>query len=377
MNSILFIILIAVFVVVQDKLYKKNIFDKVYVSRSFDQSGVFPGEEVIYELSVENRKLLPLTWLSIDERLYTGLEFAISTKIVKINDEVYMHNAMLSLLPYQKVIRRYKMKAVKRGFYQIKNLIMTSTNLLGTEEYTVEQEALTSIAVFPKIKELKGALIPANTTQGDFSVKRWIIEDPMVITGVREYSGSDSLKSINWKATAKNQRLLVNKYDYTADKRVMIVLNFERQEYSLRKEDLQTIESAIEVCASIATILHETGIPVGFATNSHTVGPIEVNVLDPDTGDKHMTAILESMAKVSYFKKYKSRELLKLLVSNFSWGTEVIVVTPELSDTLIDDLQSLGSTKTTLISLSSSEIKVPSNIELYYYKQEGEHYEAI
>lgn len=117
----------------------------------------------------------------------------------------------------------------------------------------------------------------------------------MVITGVRAYSGNDSLKSINWKATAKNQQLLVNKYDYTADKRIMIILNLERQEYSLKKEDIQTIEATIEVCASTASMMHETGIPVGFATNSHTLGPAETNVLDPDTGDKHMTALLESL----------------------------------------------------------------------------------
>lgn len=377
MSSLLFIIFIAVFVVVQGLLYKKGIFEKVYIMRSFDNTGVFPGEKVVYELTIENRKFLPLTWVSIDEKLSAGLEFAINTKVQKLNEDLYLHNTMLSLLPYQKVVRRYDLKAVKRGYYQLKYMTMTSTNMLGTEEYSIEREESASISVYPNIKDLRGALIPANTTQGDFSVKRWIIEDPMVITGVRAYSGNDSLKSINWKATAKNQQLLVNKYDYTADKRIMIILNLERQEYSLNKEDIQTIEEAIEVCASIASMTHETGIPVGFATNSHMLGPMETNVLDPDTGDKHMTAILESLARVSYFKKFKSRELLKLLVASFSWGTEIIVVTPEVSEELIGDLQSLNNIKTTVVSLSMSDVNVPSNINLYYYRQEGAHYEAI
>jgi uncharacterized protein (DUF58 family) len=377
MSSLLFIIFIAVFVVIQGLLYKKGIFEKVYIMRSFDSTGVFPGEKVVYELTIENRKFLPLTWVSIDEKLSAGLEFAINTKVQKLNEDMYLHNSMFSLLPYQKVVRRYDLKAVKRGYYQLKYMTMTSTNMLGTEEYSIEREESASISVYPNIKDLRGTLIPANTTQGDFSVKRWIIEDPMVITGVRAYSGNDSLKSINWKATAKNQQLLVNKYDYTADKRIMIILNLERQEYSLNKEDIQTIEEAIEVCASIASMTHETGIPVGFATNSHMLGPMETSVLDPDTGDKHMTAILESLARVSYFKKFKSRELLKLLVASFSWGTEIIVVTPEVSEELIEDLQSLSNIKTTVVSLSMSDVNVPSNINLYYYKQEGAHYEAI
>ncbi|MDF2841553.1 MAG: hypothetical protein K0Q99_2325, partial [Clostridia bacterium] len=348
-----------------------------YITRSFDSTGVFPGDKVTYEMTVENRKFLPLTWVSIDEKLHFGLEFEIHTNIQPLNEEVYLHNSMLSLMPYQRVVRRYQLKAVKRGFYQLKHVTMVSTNMLGTEEYSIEKDVLASLAVYPNIKDLRGALIPANTTQGDFSVKRWIIEDPMVITGVRAYSGNDSLKRINWKATAKNQQLLVNKYDFTADKRIMIILNLERQEYCLTQKEINTIEGAIEVCASLGTMLHELGIPFGFATNAHTLGTEETNALDPDTGDRHMISILEAMAKVSYFKKYKSRELLKLLINDFSWGTEVIVVTPEISEELVEVVQSLGNIKTTVISLSTSDISIPSNLELYYYKQEGEHYEAI
>lgn len=377
MSALLFISLIIFSILLQGILYKKGIFSRVYITRGFDSTGAFPGDKVTYELAIENRKLLPLTWVSIDEKLHSGLEFEVRTNIQPLNEDMYIHNSMLSILPYQKVVRRYLLKAVKRGFYQLKNLSMTSTNMLGTEEYSMEKEVYASLAVYPKLRDLRGALIPANTTQGDFSVKRWIIEDPMVITGVRAYSGNDSLKSINWKATAKNQQLLVNKYDFTADKRVMMILNLERQEYTLQEEDIQTIEAAIEVCASMAELLHETGIPFGFATNAHTVGPVETNVLDPDTGQKHMTSLLEALSKVSYFKKYKSRELLKLLVTDFSWGTEVIVVTPEISEGLVEDLQSLNSIKTTVISMNISEVNIPSNIELYYYRQEGEHYAVI
>jgi len=377
MSAVLFILFIAGFLVVQGILYKKSIFENIHIVRSFDQSGVFPGEQVIYQLKIENRKFLPLTWVSIDEQLNAGLEFEGSSRIKHQNEEMYLHNCMLSLLPYQKVTRRYKLKAIKRGFYQLRQLTMTSTNMLGTEEYSIDKEVYASVAVYPNIRDLSDSLLPANTTQGDYSVKRWIIEDPMVITGVRAYSGNDSLKSINWKATAKNQQLLVNKYDFTADKRIMIILNLERQEYSLYREDIQTIESAIEVCASMANLLHESGIPFGFATNALTVGAIETNVLDPDTGDRHMLAVMESLAKVSYFRKYKSRELLKLLITDFSWGTEVVVVTPELTEGFLEDIQSLNNIKTTVISLSQSDIQVPPNISLYYYQQEGERYEAI
>lgn len=377
MSALLFIGFIAVFIYMQGILYKRKIFENVTITRSFDSSGVFPGDKLVYEMCVENRKLLPLTWVSIDEKFYSGVEFEVKTKIQILNEDVYTHNTVLTLLPYQKVTRRYNLRARKRGFYQIKYISMASTNMLGTEEYIVEKEIPAFIAVYPNIRNLNGAIIPANTIQGDFSVKRWIIEDPMVITGVRDYVGNDSLRSVNWKATAKNQKLLVNKYDFTADKRIMIILNLERSEHSLSKEDTSALEAVIEVCASLAVMVNEVGIPVGFATNAHLLGPVESIVLDPDTGDGRLTDILEALAKVSYFKKYRSRELLQMMVADFSWGTEVIVVTPEISKALIADLETISNTKITVVSLSKSDVEVPSSIDVYYYKQEGDHYEAI
>lgn len=377
MNALLFICFIAVFVYFQGVLYKKRIFENMTITRSFDSQGVFPGDKLIYELSVENRKALPLTWLSIDEKFHNGIEFESKTNIQPLNEELYAHNFMLTLLPYQKITRRYNLRAEKRGFYQVRQISLASTNILGTEEYNIEKEIPSYISVYPSIRDLRGTLIPANTIQGDFSVQRWIIEDPMVITGVTSYSGNDSLKSVNWKATAKNQKLLVNKYDFTADQKIMIILNLERQEHSLSREDINALEEAIEVCASLAVMVSEAGIPVGFATNAHLMGPAESLVLDPDTGDGHLADILDALAKVTYFKKYRSRELLRTLVADFSWGTEVIVVTPEVSETLVADMETINRTKATIISLRETDIELPFNLDLYYYRREGEHYEAI
>lgn len=377
MSALLFVGFIVAFVYIQGILYERKIFENLTINRSFDREGVFPGDKLTYEMSIENRKLLPLTWLSINEKFYSGIEFEVKTKVQDLNEEMYDHNCMLTLLPYQKITRRYNLTAKKRGFYQIKYISMASTDILGKAEYNIEKEIPAFVSVYPNIRDLKGALIPANTVQGDFSVKRWIIEDPMVITGVRDYSGNDSLKGVNWKATAKNQKLLVNKYDYTADKRIMIILNLERHENYLSKDDIIKVEAAIEVCASLAAMAHEQGLPIGFATNSHTLGPDASIVLDPDTGDSHLTSILDALAKVTYYKRFRSRELLQMMVEDFSWGTEAIVVTPEVSEDLIAGLETISKTKTTIVSLSESHINVPSNIDLYYYRWEGEHYEAI
>lgn len=73
--------------------------------------------------------------------------------------------------------------------------------------------------VYPNLIDLNSSFVVADSLQGDVFVRRWIIEDPIMISGIRDYTPSDNYKDINWKATAKNQTLKVNKYDYTADKK--------------------------------------------------------------------------------------------------------------------------------------------------------------
>ncbi|MFZ5351321.1 MAG: DUF58 domain-containing protein [Bacillota bacterium] len=365
-------------IVLQGKLYKKYIFSGVKVERSFEQQGVFPGETVAYKVSVTNMKLLPLTWLNIDEAVPIQLEFLDDDRVDKLDDASNNHQLIYSVLPYQRVNRRYQVKCHKRGYYELRDITMTSTNLLGSENYEQSREVFTPLAVYPNLREVGDDFIPANTMLGDFSVNRWIMDDPMMIVGIREYQSSDSFKSINWKLTAKNQKLLVNKYDYTADKKIMMLVNLDKSEYSMEVQEVELMEAALEVGASIAVKLIESGIPTGLATNAICIGEKASGLVEPDTGEDHIGNILTVFSQISYMKKLQSRELLKLLIKDFSWGTEIIVITLTPTDSLMEDLEELGDIKTTVLAFKQADIKhIPRNVSLYFYDRGGEKYEAV
>ena len=61
-------------------------------------------------------------------------------------------------------------------------------------------------------------------------MRRWIVDDPFMLAGVREYQYGDSMRDVNWKATAKTGNLQVNQRDFTADRRLMVYLNVEDHE---------------------------------------------------------------------------------------------------------------------------------------------------
>ena len=62
---------------------------------------------------------------------------------------------------------------------------------------------------------------------GELETRRNQMEDPYTFRGIREYTYGDTYGKINWKATAKASKLMVNMYGYTSEQRVRILLNLE------------------------------------------------------------------------------------------------------------------------------------------------------
>ena len=375
MNTFWFGVIILAFIWLQNMLYKKFIFKEVAIERSFDTTGVFPEESFDFSFSVANRKFLPITWLSLEQRIPTPLVFEGETNTMKLTEGSYSHISTLYFLPFQKVHRSYRIKCTKRGYYELRDIHMYATNLFGTEKYDQPLFEPVGLVVYPNIVNLDGAFIKPDTTLGDFSVNRWIIDDPMMIVGIRPYLPTDSLKSINWKATAKGQKLLVNKYDYTSDKKVMIVYNLDEYEYRLQVPDIEAIESSIEVGASLAVSLIRSGTPVGLATNVLCLGRTEDNLLKPSTGEKHVVNMLRMFACFSYSKRFPCRELFSNYKKELSWNTDIVVVTPSISDELVAELKEIKSKNISLICTKKTVVtNLPKNVSLYIYNKEGENY---
>ena len=106
--------------------------------------------------------------------------------------------------------------------------------------------------------DFNGALRQLN---GEVATKRHLQEDPFEYLGIREYTPRDTLRDVNWKATARSGELKVNQKGCTAQRSVRLVVNLEDGAI-LRQEDL--LEASIEIPAPASTesdlsIFYRTG----------------------------------------------------------------------------------------------------------------------
>ena len=146
--------------------------------------------------------------------------------------------------------------------------------------------------------------------------ERKLFEDPFAFHSIREYTQTDPMKTINWKASAKTGGLMVNTFESTLTEKVMIYLDIEDGGI-LKYDDL--VEDSISVAASLIRKLLHMGIQVGIAFQDTFVEPSNGKEIG-----KHMERLLADVDVTS------SNTPLTSLLSHPSEGAFVIVISKNL-----------------------------------------------
>ncbi len=175
-------------------------------------------------------------------------------------------------------------------------------------------------------------------------IRRWalrhtqpIFEDPSRVRGKRDYVSGDSLRRIDWKATAALGRLQVKQFEPSIALETAIVLNLNRDEYDYHTRDEAT-ELAIVIAASLANWIVAQRQAIGLYVNG--TDPIRTNgavqTLPPRKGRAQLTRLLDVLARVRVAETARLLLLLQREMPHLSWGTTLILITGTGDDELFD-----------------------------------------
>lgn len=199
------------------------------------------------------------------------------------------------LLPQQQVQRSFPITVSKRGRFVLEEMQISCGDFLGLKEEKKRSGSFQEIIVPPKPLDVLLLDTLVGGFLGDISARRFILEDPVLTLGFREYTGCEPMKRISWTQSARHNTLLVKKHDYTMDPSVSVMLNVET--------DLQEPEAALEACfsaaRSVCAVLEEKGIRYSFSTNALLLGRKHDNSGISGLGQRHFGAILEVLGRAS------------------------------------------------------------------------------
>ena len=237
-------------------------------SRGFSATDAQAGERVEFMEVIGNRSLLFLPWVRVEARMPSSFVFH-TKEDVEIRGERY-HKSMFTLMPFSRVTRRHRVVPRQRGHFLLTQVSVTAGDLLGMRLDSRDVDAPAELYVYPTLPGEDGLPLPSARPQGDASVWRWILPDPFLVNGIRGYRPGDPVRDIHWPATARTGELQVKTHDYTADPRLMVLINAQKTEDQwgdLMDYEQEPIERAISLAAGLCLRALSQGGEAGFAAN--------------------------------------------------------------------------------------------------------------
>lgn len=274
-------VVVAVYVI-QFKLYHKYWNMGLNVRIDFSGKAVSVGDELDLVEVVENDKSLPLPIINIKFATSRTFKFA-EEENANVSDHYY-RNDVFSILGNQRITRRLSFKTTARGTFRINELQATSKDLFLRHTFAHIYSNDTTVMVMPKRIPMKDFPSMRMKLMGDNMIDRVDPPDPYAFRGIRPYQSYDTMRSINWKASAHMNELMVNQYQATTDNEMRIYLNLTP--YMKSNAD-RLAEHSISIVSTLAADCMSHGIRVGFVTNGYDIdseaeGTSQVSVADKD-----------------------------------------------------------------------------------------------
>lgn len=354
-----FLAALIIFSFIINKLSQKFSLYKLYYKRVLSDSVIETDEEFKITITVINKKILPVSFLEIEEKLPPALEYKYNAELHNRGTSSF-HVARMFLLPFQRISRTYIVKGTKRGSFNFSNVELTAGDFLGVNTFDMELEYKNNILVLPKSLNIEENLMLYGNYYGDISIKRWIIEDPVIISGLHEYTGAEPEKTIHWPSSLRAGKLMVKKFDYTTDNKVLIILNVESFKPFWMKIQSEDIEKCISYTRSLMEKLQQANIPYSFVTNANMD---ELNsgtdMIPAGLGTMHLNNILERFACIDYSIKFTFEELISAISESLHDYTSVIAITTSVFQEYAEPLDTLSkiSQRTMLITLKEDNLQ--------------------
>jgi uncharacterized protein (DUF58 family) len=232
------------------------------------ENRVLFGEEAALTITIENEKILPLPVLEFNMRVPRALPIKDQPVRKMMVTNTIELEGMFSMSWYERTTRTYTVQCQNRGVYTFGPIKLHGSDAFGfinrTQALTAEQHIL----VYPLVVPLTSFSLPARHPFGDHSTPRRLLEDPSRVIGLRDYVYGDSLRRIDWKATARTQQMQSKIYDATTTYTLTIFLNSSMVMDSYYGIHPELQELAISAAASIAHWAIEESYAVGLYTNT-------------------------------------------------------------------------------------------------------------
>jgi uncharacterized protein (DUF58 family) len=326
------IVLLSIFfiAILIAKLWSHYSLRNIDYKRSLERQRAFPGESVKMTASVGNHKLLPLSWLDINDIFPKRLSLISELTNKETNPDSAIS---LSLPGFKRASWNFHISCNKRGYYTFGPATLSSGDMFGFYPRSKVFERTNHLTVYPRVFPLTSFIPKPRRPLGELKALHRIFQDPTRTIGIRPYSAGDSFNHIHWKATAKHQQLKVKEFEPSTTLQCILCLDVESfsSPTEIGPNTIDIYEWGISTIASIAVNLVDNGYPVGYYINSRIADENSYIKALPGSNYQHVINLLEILAHLSYNVMLPLSSIISREKYNLPWGSTLIFIVADLS----------------------------------------------
>ncbi|WP_194767084.1 DUF58 domain-containing protein [Tamlana sp. I1] len=271
------------------------------------------GDQNLVEINIQNHYGITIHLEIIDEipEQFQVRDFKIKNLIVSRKSKT---------IPYH-------LKPTERGEYHFGNLNIYASSVLKivAKRFTFNDGAM--IPTYPSFKQLKKfELLNINKNSLDYGLKKVRrLGHSMEFEQIKDYVTGDDLRTINWKATAKKNQLMVNQFQDEKSQPVYSIIDKGRT-MKMPFNGLSLLDYAINASLVMSNVVLKKHDKAGLFSFSKGIE----NVVIAERRNSQMQLILEALynVKTDYFesdfsrlygniKKHITHRSLILMYTNF------------------------------------------------------------
>ena len=312
-----------------------------------------PGESFEMVATVANRSRIPASYVQADisyplvAELAEGVEYT-ENRFVKTVGTVFR------LWGLQKLTRSMKLSISKRGVHFVEGAILKRGDFLGITETFRAFEERKEVLVYPKASENAALNEALGNYCGDLIAQRWLIRDPIITLGVREYTGREPMHTISWSQSARRGDLMVREFDYTKELSCAILLSAN----GIDPMKPELFDTCCSIARTVVETLTDKGINVALHTSAALWGYNSTGVWTCEAAKNRLSDALETLARVYPASRCSAMELVSSCARASADGTAYIFIVPHANNQILDAadaLRAMGNTQVTVIAADELE----------------------
>lgn len=317
------------------------------VRRRLNPLRSFGGENIKVTVEVLNNLNKEIDELRLEDRVPDSLSLESGTSSFN-----------LSLKPFEQTEHFYEISAPKRGRYILGPLDATSYDLMGFQVYSVKVPGEDEVMILPRVEGLGQVELRARR------IGPWPGTIPSRSVGpgteffeLRLYSPRDELRRINWKASAKQRRLVTNEFETERVTDVLVVLDCsEGVLSSLFSFDAEEFE--VSLAASLCSQLLLQGNRVGLL-----IYGAERTWLPPRFGKRQLLKILSSLTIAKAGRAIVPIDFAVETIVNAVLPVRSVIafISPLLGDEIVDVIRNVAGAGYSVLCLTPATERPSTN----------------